>query len=147
MGPECAADPEEPNYAWPPLVRNRRARGGAELAGLTLLPGDEDWFVFEVENLSLNVHAEVRPGDHCAGWDERVCVDLWLYGWAADEDLIDGPDHLRGPVCGRVSSSPDSGAPFGVQSLAGEPWIAVLVHVYRDGAGDRPVAYELSFTH
>lgn len=148
MGPECVADDEEPNPDWMPLVARRHPPGGGNLQNLTLMPGDDDWYVFETGNFSVNVRATVAPSDHCAGdRDQRICLDLWQWGWVYEEALLDGgPDHLRGPFCGPASQMLASGQ-FGIRGLLGEPWIAILVHVYREDDGPNPAAYQLSFVH
>lgn len=148
MGGPCEDDALEPNPDWRPLVAGRNPPGGANLVDLTLPPGDADWHVFDIGNFSLNVQARLEASDHCAADPGiRVCMDLWQWGWTNEEGLLDDePFHQRGPFCGPVRAALDSGR-FGMAGLAGEPWISVLVHIYREDDSPNAAAYRLSFTH
>jgi len=147
MGPECLADADEPNDEWPPLVEGRHPVGGVELDELTLLPDDEDWYIYEIENPSLDVRVRLDASDHCGGHPGvRVCVELWKWSWVMDQGLEEGPERLRRPICGPVADGLDTGR-FGADGLANQPWIAVLVHVYREDERRSPAAYQLVLSH
>ncbi len=148
-GPPCPDDEAEPNETWEALGEARRPPGGAVLEGLTLPPGDEDWFVFEAEHLH-RVFVELSADDAgCGAPGPVVCVDMWLYTWGMAQGIIPGgPEHLLGgPACGdlrdRVAYREH---PAVARRAQNEPWIAVLVRVYRDDDSPNHAAYTLELT-
>ncbi len=147
LGPRgpCEADPHEPDDRWQTVVVDgrRHPQNQRVIEGLTLTPGDEDWFSFETPLIALGLTARVEADPHCDGPSERVCVELQYYSWVF-ELLDDPPEPLGVPVCGDLR---DGIQPPGHNrgALTGEPWIGGLLRVYREGDPQTTVPYRVRF--
>ncbi len=145
----CGADEHEPNEDWRPLAADnaRRPLGGASLAA-TLPPGDEDYYVFNVNLVNFNVGASLSGRPACGDVNQELCLELYFYSWInaeglLDDDLVD----FAGPACGDLAQGINWVGPRAIGGVAGEAWASIVARVYRRDGGEVPAAYQLDFTH